>query len=73
MNYLKKVFSFFHNLFYKKEVKMIEAPIANSSTNEKNEFIQSLRVNVKKSKKSKRIETLTCVGDGLGIQNKITN
>jgi hypothetical protein len=37
--------------------------------NEKEEFIQSLKVTTKKKKK---IETLICKGDGLGIQGKIS-
>ena len=47
---------------------MLEAPVK-SATN-KDEFINSLRINTVIRKK-KKVETLICDGDGLGIQNSI--
>lgn len=65
---MNKIFSFFKNLFITKDtVKLLEAPIKTIEKQDNSAFINSLKVNVSKNKK--KIETLTCVGDGLGIQN----
>ena len=39
--------------------------------NNQKAFIASLKANVKKQNNKKKIETLVCHGDGLGIQNEI--
>lgn len=77
MRIIDNIVSFFKQLFYKKDnIKMIEEPL-NDDINEKIEnskndnFINSLKNNVVKKNK-KQVETLICVGDGLGIQNKIS-
>ena len=49
---------------------MIEAATKPIQNEARREFANSLKVNLKKDKKRK-VETLTCFGDGLGIQSKI--
>lgn len=69
MRFIEYIFSFFRKIFNRKQdIKMIEAPVAERLTTEKTEFQSSLKVSMKINKK---IETLTCFGDGLGIQNSI--
>ena len=50
-------------------LKQLEAPKQFSTSINRDSFIKDLKVNVKKKKK---IETLVCEGDGLGIQRKMT-
>lgn len=38
----------------------------------KESFIESLKIATPQKRTKKRVETLTCHGDGLGIQKKIT-
>ena len=79
MSIIEKMISFIKRLFKKEEIKLIEAPIEvedEEKDKKKEKFLNSLKVEdeVKKKKKLKRkIETLICVGDGLGIQGKITS
>lgn len=70
MDFVKSIILFFKRIFNKQEsIKLIEAPVKKES---KNNFRESLKVDrVKKNKKTK-VETRICVGDGLGIQTKIT-
>ena len=71
MNILKKIINFIKNIFNKKDnVKMLETPIEPIHNETKKEFANSLKVSLPKKTKPK-VETLTCFGDGLGIQNKI--
>ena len=71
MNILDSIISFFKNIFSKKDnIKMIEAPTKPIQNEARREFANSLKINLKKDKKRK-VETLTCFGDGLGIQSKI--
>ncbi len=74
MNLIKKIFKFIKKIFYKKEeVKMIEAISLTSVREKKKKFIKELKEDYIKRKLEKRkIETLICVGDGLGIQKKIS-
>ena len=65
MKVLKSIIEFIKDIFKKEEKKLLETP----KENEKEKFIQSLKVTTKKKKK---IETLICKGDGLGIQGKIS-
>lgn len=66
-----KIFSFFKNIFGKKNnMKMIDTNIKEDLKDEKIDFIVSLKENIIKPKKNK-VKTLTCFGDGLGIQTKI--
>lgn len=71
MNVIKSIISFFKRLFNSKNnIKMIEAPVKSVNEENKNNFINSLKVNMS-LKLKKKVETLTCFGDGLGIQTKI--
>ena len=73
MNFIKNILAFFKNIFDKEnDIKMIEAPMENLKEDNKTSFLSSLKVNIEQKKKKKKIETLTCFGDGLGMQNKIT-
>lgn len=54
----------------KEETKLLEANTQNYNNDKKSKFIQSLKI--VKIKKSKKIGTLVCDGDGLGIQKKIS-
>ena len=67
MKIIDKIISFFEKIFSrsKKETKMISAP--KEIKEEKEEFINSLKVNIKEKRKNK-VETLLCYGDGLGIK-----
>ncbi len=49
---------------------MLEAPIEPIKNEAKREFVNSLKVHIEKKEKQK-VETLICLGDGLGIQSKI--
>lgn len=72
MNLIEKVFSFFKNIFSRKEkIKMLEESEESEMNVEKIDFVESLKVKEIKKKKYK-IETLVCPGDGLGIQTKIS-
>lgn len=72
MNLIKKVIVFLKNLFQENnDIKMLNAQIEYSNNNKEN-FINSMQLNITPKKKKKKVETLTCFGDGLGIQNKIT-
>ena len=72
MEFLKNIFSFFRNLFTKKEpVKMLEASQTENIAKEKIDFINSLKISSSKQQKP-NIEVTTCIGDGLGIQPKIS-
>lgn len=51
-------------------MKMLEEPAKEETLKKKSIFMDSLKVNI--IKKKKEVKTLTCTGDGLGIQTKIT-
>lgn len=73
MNIFKNIISFFKKIFNKENnIKMIEAPVQEIKKKDKASFMNSLKVNIVQKRKKKKIETLTCFGDGLGIQNKIS-
>lgn len=71
MNFIKKTFSFFIRIFSKENnIKMIETPIKPVPKVNEIDLVNAIRGNVIEKKKIK-VETLTCFGDGLGIQTKI--
>lgn len=73
MDIIKNIVSFIKRIFNKHDnIKMIEAP-KNIQQDDKMKFINSLKVNTQKKLNKKRVETLTCFGDGLGIQTKISS
>lgn len=74
MNLIKKIFEFIKKIFNKKEeIKMIEAISLTSVREKKKKFIKELKEDyIKRKLEKKKIETLICVGDGLGIQKKVS-
>ena len=68
---IKKIILFFKKILIKdNKTKEIEAPIGTVLKKSNNDFWDSLKSSVIKKKK-REVETQVCVGDGLGIQNKI--
>ena len=73
MNIMKKLLLFIKNLFAcQNEVKKLQEPKAFTEQEEKVTFIEYWRIRTTEKKSKKKVETLTCDGDGLGIQKKIT-
>lgn len=72
MSIIKKIFSFIKNIFSKNKVLALEAPKEIISETKKIDFIESLKVTTVKEITKKKIETLICEGDGLGIQKGIS-
>ena len=73
MNIIRKIILFIKNIFIKQdEVKKLTEPKIIVKENKKEKFIESLKITTTQKKAKKRVETLTCNGDGLGIQKKIT-
>lgn len=71
MKIFKNIISFFKRIFGKtEEIKMLEESKANLINKDRMSFMNSLKVNILQNKK-KKVETMTCFGDGLGIQTKI--
>lgn len=73
MNCIKNIFSFFEELVTKKDnKKMIKVPVEKTQGQMKSNYMDSLKINVVGASKSrKKVKTLICVGNGLGIQGKI--
>lgn len=73
MNIISKMFLFIRNIFVKQdEVKKLQEPKIAIVQDKKENFIESLKITTTEKRIKKRVETLTCNGDGLGIQKKIT-
>lgn len=73
MNIIRKMILFIKNIFIKQdEVKKLVEPKITVNEDKKESFIESLKITTTEKRTNKRIETLTCNGDGLGIQKKIT-
>ena len=73
MNIIRKMILFIKNIFVKQEeIKALEEPKQIINQEKKINFIESLKITTTEKKNKKRIETLTCEGDGLGIQKKIS-
>ena len=73
MNIIRKVILFIKNIFAKQdEVKKLAEPKITVNEDKKESFIESLKITTTQKTTKKRVETLTCNGDGLGIQKKIT-
>lgn len=70
MNFIRKVFLYFKSIFNKKEeVKKIDAP--KDTVNEKEKFIENLKVTTTYKRSRKKAETFICDGNGLGIQSEV--
>ena len=73
MNIIRKVILFIKNIFDKQdEVKKLPEPKIIVNEHKKERFIESLKITTSQKRTKKRVETLICNGDGLGIQRKIT-
>ena len=72
MNIIKRIILFIKKTFSKKmKVEKIEEHKNTLEQNKKEDFVQSLKATP--VEKEKKIETLICEGNGLGIQEKITS
>ena len=61
------------NIFTKQDkIKKLEEPKIIVNEDKKESFKESLKITTTPKRTKKRVETLTCNGDGLGIQRKIT-
>ena len=70
MKIIKNIISFLKRVFNKKNnINLIEAP---RERDNKINFKNSLKVATTQNNKKQKVETLTCFGDGLGIQTKIS-
>lgn len=65
---LKKIFNKGNKIKEIEESKTIQI-----KQQDKLKFIDSLKINETEKQRKKGIRTLTCIGDGLGIQNKISS
>lgn len=73
MNIIRKVILFIKNIFIKQEeVKKLTKPKNTVKKDKEESFIEYLKISTIENKTKKKIETLICEGDGLGIQKKIT-
>lgn len=73
MNIIRRMLLFIKNIFVKQdEVKKLQEPKIEIEQDKKESFIESLKITTIEKRTKKRVETLTCNGDGLGIQKKIT-
>lgn len=73
MDFFNKIVIFFKKIFKRNNsIKMIEEPkIKSEVENKKNDFKNSIKVQlIEKKKKKNKIETLVCVGDGLRNKKK---
>lgn len=72
MNIIKNIICFLKNIFNKQQdIKFLDEPKQVVSIDSKSNFIQSLKTTITEEKE-KKIETLVCSGNGLGIQKKIS-
>lgn len=73
MNIIRKIILFIKNIFIRQdEVKKLIEPKITVKEDKKESFIESLKITTTEKRTKKRVETLICNGDGLGIQKKIT-
>lgn len=73
MNIIRKMILSIKKIFVKQdEVKRLQEPKIVIEQDKKESFIESLKIATTEKRTKKRVETLTCNGDGLGIQKKIT-
>lgn len=67
MNIIRKMILYIKDIFNKKEeVKKLEAPKEVLREEKKSNFVATL-----KTTKKDKVETLICVGDGLGIRKRM--
>lgn len=73
MNIIKKIILSIKNMFTKQDkVKKLADPEIIVKEDTKGNFVESLKVTTPPPTAKNKVETLTCEGDGLGIQKKIS-
>ena len=73
MSIIRKMIKIKKNIFVKQdEVKRLEETKIVIEQDKKENFIESLKITTTEKRIKNKVETLTCNGDGLGIQKKIT-
>lgn len=74
MEIIKRIFDFLKKMLdNKQKYVMIDSPIKQISKEDKTAFINSLKANISEKYNRKiKVEVNECVGDGLGIQTKIS-
>ena len=73
MELIDKIISFIKRLVKKEDtIKLLVEGKSNENPRTSKDYVKTLKVEINQTKKKKQIETLVCVGDGLGIQNKVT-
>ena len=73
MNIIKKIILFIRNIFIKQDtVKKLPDQKVVTKENKKESFIKAIQGTPTRKNTKKKVETLTCNGDGLGIQKNIT-
>ena len=70
MNALKRIFNYIKNIFIRPKIKTIGTSKNFETIKKELSFRETLKVTI--SQEKKKIETLVCEGDGLGIQKKIS-
>lgn len=73
MNIIKNFIIFMKNIFNKdKEIKMLEMPKQTMNEVKKGEFIKTLKISDNEDEENTSVDTLICIGDGLGIQKNLS-
>lgn len=73
MNIIKKIILFAKNMFIKQnKLPKLQEPKIFVDQCKTESFIESLKVATTGKETKRKIEILTCEGDGLGIRKKIT-
>lgn len=73
MSFIKNAILFLKKLFSRESsIKRIEESTEKKMKSNYKDFENSLKVDITPKKRKKKVETLTCFGDGLGIQTKIS-
>lgn len=73
MNIIRKIILCIKNIFIKQEkIEKLPEPQNTIEQDKRENFIESLKITPTEKRTKKTIETLTCVGDGLGIRKKMT-
>ncbi len=73
MNIIKNFIIFIKNIFNKdEEIKMLEMPKQTMNEVKKDEFIKILKISDNEGEQNTSVETLICIGDGLGIQKNLS-
>lgn len=73
MNIIRKMILFIKSIFIKQnEIKKLPEAKIIVNKEEREHFLEALKITTIPKITKKSVETLICTGDGLGIQKKIT-